>query len=183
MYVHIEPRKRCSNAHCGWSYLFSACTHVYINSWKRSLMAWNQDELCAGVVASSQNASLWPESFNKPNWHRNHDITVIAAAGKTSLPVRLNELFASPDSASFKFPDRDCWIAFSELTKPSMTKKIATAAFPCPISRRIGLWKSMDGPSCPSEGGTMLRAKQSVRWLDTTRREAIPRRPCDDRAD
>ena len=177
MYVHIDPRNKCCNAHCGWSYAFSARTHVYTSSRSKSLIAWNHDSLGAGDVASSQYAFDMRASLKKPNWHKNHEITVTAAAGKTSRPVRLNELFARPDSASLTFPARDCWVALSEFTKPSRTKNIATAAFPCPRRRRKGRWNSFEGPSWPWDGGTMLRAKQSVRWLETTKREAMPRRP------
>lgn len=65
--TYKEPLKRFNNAHCGWSYAFSAYTQVEI-SWRiRSLMARPQEALGRGLVVLTQYASVRVARLKAPS--------------------------------------------------------------------------------------------------------------------
>ena len=144
----------------------------------KSPTAVPHEVLGTGLVSYSQYASEIFAVLYTPSWQRDQLMIVAATPGKKSRKLRRNELTARLDSAVSTLPVRDSFIGLRALTKPERMKNMATQAEPWLMSRKKGRWKSKGGPSSLPDGSMRCRQKARTIWLDTTKRAAMPRRPC-----
>jgi hypothetical protein len=83
-----------------------------------------------------------------------------------------------PFNAASWFPDANCRIGFRAHTYPVTREKIGTPILPCTRTRTIGYWKNRGEAPSAEVGLKRSGSKARVRWVNTTRRDATPRRPC-----
>lgn len=130
-----------------------------------------------GVVYLSHDPSAIFAILKPPDWQINHIKIVTIDVGSKSLGILLNALFAIPLNAASWFPAANCLIGLKAHTYPVIREKMDTPIRPWTSTRNIGYWRNR-GAACSSKVDLNRSSSNArARWVTTTRRDAMPRRP------